>query len=150
MVGRMSLEVLVALIGAVATLGGAGLTYFGTRRTYESRIKELQQERQHERERGFEQAQIGYRALYEKFRKHFAETERTGEGLGRLNDDREEILSVGFKPVCDALEQFWPDGVRRAGEPPIRDKLAPLEAAMRLHGSMRLLQLDQMRERGEA
>ena len=146
----MDTEIVVGILGLVGTIGGSLITYAGTSRKYKAEIERLQVERQDERERQFEKAQIGYRKLYEKFMKHLDEIQQSGDGVNALHDDYLEIQSVGFKPVCAALDAFWPEQQRVARELPRADMLGPLVEAMQLHGSMRLSELDEMRRRGEA
>jgi len=146
----MGTEIIIALLGLVGTVGGSIGSYLGTRRKYRAEIERLEHERDEERERQLENAQVGYRKLYEKFIKHFEEAESANDGLTRLHDDYVEIQVVGFKPVCTALDEFWPEDRRIAREAPRREKREPLLEAMRLHGSIRLKDLDAMRGRGEA
>jgi hypothetical protein len=143
-------ELVIAILGVAGTLGGSALTYAGTRRKYKSELDRLERERQHERERSFEKARFGYRKLYEKFMGHYDEALRLNGPLDALNADYHEIQSVGFKPVCAALDEFWPDSRRTAGTLPLREKIEPLRAAIRLHVSIQLSQLDEMQRRGEA
>ncbi|HWM63659.1 MAG TPA: hypothetical protein VNP96_06680 [Solirubrobacterales bacterium] len=146
----MDAEIIIAVLGLVGTVGGSIGSYLGARRKYKAEIERLEHERDEERERQLERAQVGYRKLYEKFMKHFEEAENADDGRARLHDDYVEIQVVGFKPVCTALDEFWPEDHRIAGELPLREKRAPLLQAMRLHGSIRLKDLDAMRGRGEA
>ncbi len=143
-------QVVVALVGVAGTIGAALLTFAGTRRRYRGEIERLKHERDDERERQLESAQIGYRKLYEKLIKNFEEAERTGQGLDLLHDNHIEAQLVGFKPVSTALDIFWPEERRIARELPHRDEVGPLLEAMRMHGSIRLKDLDEMRRRGEA
>jgi len=143
-------EVVVAILGLVATVSGSLITYAATRRKYRSEIERLESERLHERERSFEKARFGYRKMYEKFMMHFEGAERSGDGLNELNADYHEIQTVGFKPVCAALDDFWPESRREAHELPLREKLAPLREAIHLHVSIPLVDLDEMQRRGDA
>jgi hypothetical protein len=146
----MSTEIWVAALGVVGTLGGSGITYARTSRKYKSKIDELERKRFHERELSFERAQFGYRKLYEKLMTHYDAVESSSEGLDDLYADYNEIQGVGFRPVCTAVDQFWPEDRRIARKPPLQDKIGPLREAMHLHGTIKLRDLDEMVDRGEA
>lgn len=146
----MDTEIAVAALGVAGTLGGSCITYAATSRKYKSKIERLERERFHERELRFEKAQFGYRKLYEKLMTHFGEAERSGGELGDLYADYEEVHSVGFRPVCIALDDFWPESRRTAGELPLNEKIEPLREAIHLHRTIKLRDLDEMESRGEA
>lgn len=145
----MDSTVAVAIVGLIST----GLTHILTgkyvteaeRSKSAAEIARLEVERDQERERSFEKAQVGYRMLYRKFLKHAEEAAEQGPKSGAvsaLEDDYREALIVGFKPVRDAMDVFWPEEDRRAHRPPDLDRLGPLIDAMARHGRMRLDEFD--------
>ena len=104
----------VAVIAGAVSLGVAAVGLF----SYKGEIKRLNAERRLERERSFERAQTGYRALYRKFAAHYEKAPSTEAEMDKVRRDFYEAQMVAFRPLNDALDQFWPRDQRVAGQPP--------------------------------
>jgi hypothetical protein len=120
----MQTEVIIGASDA-ATVGAALAGAFGglvggatvQRSRNKGEIAKLKQARRDERERSFERAQTGYRALYIKFADDYERAVSNGK-FDVVRRDFYEAQMVGFEPLKDALDQFWPRKQRLAGESP--------------------------------
>jgi len=94
-----------AALPAVATgVLGVVARFLGQRQRDKGEIDRLTAAIDAKREERFGAAQVGYRALYQKFAKHYERGD-----LEELRGDLHEAEMVGFEALNAALSRFWPD-----------------------------------------
>jgi hypothetical protein len=147
---RSGSDVVVGIIGAVGGMIAAGVPAYLTGR---ASGKRLVQERENERERGFELAQTGYRKAYENFLRN-VELAHVGpdgrlpsEDLAELHESYYVARSAGDQDVLDALDRWWPTRLRLAGQLGDRAQLESVKNAMDAHTRRSLKEQDRLDRR---
>jgi hypothetical protein len=122
----MPTEIVTGVIGVVTGFASGGLT---ARYAYKGQIESLKETRRNERDRKLDCAKTGYRALYRKFAEHYDTAIRLGGDMDLVREDFREAKAVGFVPLSNALERFWPAPERLAGHPPSKEHWHAVEEA---------------------